>query len=49
MNGNMRAIDAEALDYKGLEFSDGKIYVQIEAIWDAPTLTKEEMMDIMGG
>ena len=45
----MRAIDAEALDDKGLEFSDGKIYVPIEAIWEAPTLTKEEMMDIMGG
>ena len=45
----MRAIDAEALDDKGIEFPDGKIYVPIEAIWDAPTLTKEEMIDIIGG
>lgn len=33
-----RLIDADALEEKGVEFSDTNIYVPIEAVWDAPTV-----------
>lgn len=33
-----RLIDADALEEKGMEFSDTNIYVPIEAVWDAPTI-----------
>lgn len=33
-----RLIDADALEEKGVEFTDTNIYVPIEAVWDAPTV-----------
>lgn len=40
----MRPIDAEALDEKAIEMSDTCVYVPIEAIWNAPTITPESLV-----
>lgn len=33
-----RLIDGDALEEKGVEFSDTNVYVPIEAVWNAPTI-----------
>lgn len=35
----MRLIDADGLEEKGIEFSDTNVYVPIEAIWNAETIS----------
>lgn len=39
-----RLIDADALEEKGVEFSDTSIYVPIEAVWDAPAVDAVEVV-----
>ena len=40
----MRLIDAEALDEKGIEMPDTCVYVPIETIWNAPTITPDSLV-----
>lgn len=34
----MRLIDADALEEKGVQFTDTNVYIPIEAVWNAPTV-----------
>lgn len=39
-----RLIDGDALEEKGVEFSDTNVYVPIEAVWNAPEVDAVEVV-----
>ncbi len=39
-----RLIDGDALEEKGVQFTDTNVYIPIEAVWNAPTVDAVEVV-----